>query len=199
MELKKYKNIVILVFALIIGLFLFFVIKNAYTDIKKQVEYNKLKQGQEVNFSLDIKKYNDKVEIEMPALTINNHIGSLFFVFSNNSLEKVTSNVGWIITEQDINDFLNNYFNVINELKSDNLFIPDIKLRFKENITYEKFFLSVLNSVNYENLAFDVEVFYDYIINEFFNQYELIENLTYEKVKTNAILNFKVVARNINY
>lgn len=199
MELKKYKNIVILVFALIIGLFAFFLIKNAYNDIKKQIEYNNLKQGQEVNFSLDIKKYNDKVEIEIPALTINNRIGSLFFIFSNEKLEKVTSNVGWIVNEEDINNFLNNYFNVIDGLKSENLSIPDIKLRFKENITYEKFFLSVLNSVNYENLAFDVEVYYDYTINEFFNQYELIENLTYEKVKTNAILNFKIVARNINY
>ena len=191
MELKRYKNVVILVFALIIGLFAFFLTKNAYTDIKKQIEYNKLKQGQEVNFSLDIKKYNDKIEIEMPALTINNRIGSLFFIFSNNSLEKVTSNVGWIVNEEDINNFLNNYFNVIDGLKFENLSIQDI--------TYEKFFLSVLNSVNYENLAFDVEVYYDYTINEFFNQYELIENLTYEKVKTNAILNFKIVARNTNY
>ncbi len=199
MELKKYKNVVILAFAFIIGLFLFFVIKNAYTDIKKQIEYNNLKQGQEVNFSLDIKKYNDKVEIEIPALNVTNRIGSLFFIFSNNKLEKVMSNVGWVVTEEDINKFLNNYFNVIDSLKSENLSIPDIKLRFKENITYEQFFLALLNSVNYENLAFDVEIFYNYSINEYFNQYELMKNLTYEKVKTNAYLNFKIIAKDTNF
>ncbi len=199
MELKRYKNVVILVFALIIGLFSFFLIKSAYNDIKNQIEYNKLKQGKEVSFSLDIRKYNDKVEIEMPALTINNRIGSLFFVFSNNSLEKVVGNVGWIVNEKDINNFINNYFNVIDNFKSENFSIPDIKLRFKPNITYEQFFLSLLNNINYENLAFNVEIYFDYSINDFFYQYELIENLTYEKVKTNAILNFKIVSLNSDY